>query len=498
MTFGRFVKISALTLAALLVAAGTFVFFWYRSGGLQQTVIQEVGKRFLSIEQANQPPSADGKAPAVISEAAGANFVQKFFGLEKPQTYLVLFLNNTELRPGGGFIGTYAVIKMDRANPQVIKVEGTEILDNLAPKNFPSVPPAPIKKYLGLDRLYFRDSNWSPDFATAAAKSLDLYGKEKGVMAGEIDAVIAFTPTLIEDLLRITGPVKADGIEFTADNFTEKLEYEVEYGFAGKGVSFDQRKKLLGDLARGVVANAAKNIFKNWNDYKTLVEKMLEEKQIMLYSPHPEYQTVFEAKNWAGKMFGVNYDYLLWVDANLGALKTDAAIGRTLSYEISTTTDGKYIARAKMTYVHNGKFDWRTTRYRDYARVFVPIGGKLIKATSVANNALAVRAESVAEGIENGRQWFGAFISIEPGKTGEITFEYYLSPEAVKRIEANDYRLYVQKQLGTNNVKLTLNLLFANKLAFASPGENPVNYGDSRYNYSTVIKKDIEFEVRTK
>ena len=151
MTFGRFIKISVLTIAALLTAAGTFVFFWYRSGGLQQTVIQEVGKRFMTIEEANKPPVVDGQTPVVISDAAGANFVQTFFGMEEPQTFLVLFLNNTELRPAGGFIGTYSVIKMDKAKPQVIKVEGTEILDNLAPKNFPSVPPMPINKYLGFN-----------------------------------------------------------------------------------------------------------------------------------------------------------------------------------------------------------------------------------------------------------------------------------------------------------------------------------------------------------
>ena len=64
-------------------------------------------------------------------------------GNTAPQTYLVLFLNNTELRPAGGFIGAYAVVKIDKSKPQIIKVEGTEILDNLAPKDFPAVPVLP-------------------------------------------------------------------------------------------------------------------------------------------------------------------------------------------------------------------------------------------------------------------------------------------------------------------------------------------------------------------
>lgn len=499
MTFGKFVKIAILTIAALLVAAGTFLFFWYRSGELQKTVVTKVGQTFLQIDVNNPPPvSANGEKISPISETVGANFVQKFFGLEEPQTYLVLFLNNTELRPAGGFIGTYAVITMDKANPQIIKVEGTEIIDNLAPKDFPSVPPKPITEYLGLERWYFRDSNWSPDFSTAAAKSLDLYRKEKGVKAEEIDAVIGFTPTVIEDLLRITGPVKAGGVEFTAANFTEKMEYEVEYGFANKGVSFNERKKMLSELTKAVVANAAKGVFTHWGDYKGLVEKMLEQKQIMMYSPNQDYQHVFEAKNWAGEMSGVPYDYLMWVDANLGALKTDASINRELSYEIYKDNAGKYVGRAKMKLTHIGRFDWRTSRYRDYARVYVPAGSVFLRASGTMKTDKSTEPRPVDQGIENGKQWFGSFISVEPGKVGEISFEYYLAPEVVLRLEANDYRLYVQKQLGTNKVRLTLGLNFANKLAYASPGEESKKHGDNRFDFSTILQKDLEFEIRTK
>ena len=496
MTFSRFVKTSIFTLACLLVAAGSFMYFWYKSGGLQQTVLTQVGKTFLSLDTT---PQVDGiGTPSEVSAAAGANFVEKFFGVEEPQTFLILFLNNTELRPGGGFIGTYAVVTMDKTTPQVIKVEGTEILDNNAPKNFTSVPPAPIAKYLDLERWYFRDSNWSPDFKISAAKSLDLYTKEKGARAADIDAVIAFTPTVVEELLRISGPITVNGMQFTADNFTEKLEYEVEYGFAGKGISFDDRKTMLKDLAKQVIASSMKNVFKSWNEYKTLVEKMLSQKQIMMYSPREDYQQIFEAKNWAGEMSAVNYDYLLWADANLGALKTDASINRTLNYDIYTDKDGKYVARAKMVYNHMGSFDWRTTRYLDYARVYAPVGSKLISATLKTSATGTAKPVKVDSGIENGRQWFGAFITVEPRNVGELTFEYYVAPETLKRIAANDYRLFVQKQLGTNDVGLTLGLEFANTLAYASPGEGANHFGDNRYDYSTILKTDVEFEARTK
>lgn len=491
MTFRGFIKYSLLFLLALAVALGTFVFLWYRSGNLQKTVITEVSKKIISVIKEKTVLSGNKNAEQDV------NLIQDLLGTTEPRTYLFLFLNNTELRPGGGFIGTYAVVNFENAYPDIIKVEGTEIIDNLAPKNFPSVPPQPIKDYLGVDRWYFRDSNWSPDFVVSAANALSLYSKENGEMADDIDLVIGFTPTVIEELLRISGPVTINGIQFTADNFTEKLEYEVEYGFAHKGISFDDRKKMLGDLTRSIVMNSFKNALVDWAEYKDMVERMFVEKQIMAYSPEQKFQEVFEAKNWAGQMSGAESDYLLWVDANLGALKTDVSIDRTLSYEFSPDKKGGYIVKAKMTYVHKGVFDWRTTRYRDYARLYVPVGSRLIKATGAMKKDQSTEPGKIDQGIENGRQWFGSFISIEPGKTGELSFEFQLAPSVVHLIRNNQYKLLVQKQLGTNNTRLTLWLNFDKKLSFASPGEDPKKHGDSRYEYSGILKKDLDVEIRT-
>ena len=217
----------------------------------------------------------------------------------------------------------------------------------------------------------------------------------------------------------------------------------------------------------------------------------------MVYSPKQKFQDVFEAKNWAGQMSSADRDYLLWVDANLGALKTDVSVDRTLSYEFTPDNRGGYTVKAKMTFVHKGVFDWRTTRYRDYARLYVPEGSRLIKASGSMKTDQSREPGKIDQGIENGRQWFGAFISIEPGKTGELSFEFQLAPSVAHLIRNNQYKLLVQKQLGTNNTRLTLSLNFDKKLASASPGEDQKKHGDSRYEYSGILKKDLNVEIRT-
>lgn len=473
----RIFKTILIVVLLLIIGVASFGYRSYRSGNLQKIVVDEVSKQ-------------------LVSSSSEKNLLQTVLGFEKPRTYLILFLNNTEMRPGGGFIGAYALLQMDKGVPNLLKVEGTEILDNTGKKDFESVAPAPITKFLKVSRWYFRDSNWSPDFASSSQKSIELFLKQGGLGdVADIDAVIGFTPSIIEEVLKIHGPIKINGEEFTSANFTEKLEYEVEYGYKDKGLEFAQRKNMLRDLAHALLSNLRYDVIKNWKQYYDLSLRMLAEKQIAFYSQHDDEQNIFVSKDWAGKMKSNSGDYLLWADANLGSLKTDVAIKRELNYSVTPTSTGKFIATAKMKFIHKGKFDWRTSRYRDYARVYVPMGSKLIKAVGTMESEKSNKAGMVDQGIENGRQWFGGFVSVEPGHTSELSFQYYLPENISSSIAAGEYKLLAQKEIGTNGIKLTLELNFGKKLTSATPGENVSKHGDNRYDFSTDLMQDREFKV---
>ena len=460
-----------------LTAAIFFGVQYWRSGEWRQDVFNQVGSH-LEKDQ-NQ-----------------LNLFQELLGFDQAKTYLVLFLNNTEIRPGGGFIGTYAVVKIDKGSPNLLKTEGTEVLDYSTPGTDLPAPPAILKEQILVDKWYFRDSNWYPDFRLSAEKSLELYKLEKGLSADEIDGVIAFTPTLIEELLKITGPIQVRGEEFNADNFLAKVQYEVEYGYAPKGVERSERKGILGDMAKALIEKLPGEIFSNWKSYYSLWETMVKEKQVMFYSVDPDLQQVFKTQNWSGEILPNTGDYVLWADANLGAMKTDLAITRTLTYSITPTTCGKFLATAKMKYQHNGSFDWRTTRYRSYARVYVPAGSKLITSVGAMEKDKSNVPGKIDSGIESGRQWFGGFISIEPGKSRELSFTYILPDNVVEQINAGTYDLFVQKQLGIISTDLNLNLNFGKAVKSASPGEDKTKYGDNIYDLSTKLRFDREFVVK--
>ncbi len=463
----------------VIVCLASIIFFQaYKSGTIQKIILNRIVNRFSSTTTSAQ-------------YLEQTNLVKQFLGFDHPQTYLLLFLNNTELRPGGGFIGVYGVVQIDKGVPRVLKVEGTEKLDLEGPQDFPSESPRPLKDYLGVSRWGFRDSNWNPDFSQSSKDGLNLYKKEHGLYADSMDAVIGFTPTVMEELLKITGPFSYEGKQFTSENFTENLEYEVERGYNDSGISFSDRKKILDGLTKEVLKKVALEMFSHWSDYQNLVERMLNEKHIMLYSLNADRQKIITDKGWGGtvKPSLSGQDFLLWVDANLGAWKTDHALKRSLTYSILPTSTG-YIASATMKYVHSGLKDWRTNNYLTYTRIYVPLGSKLVGVINARKNI------AVDQGVENGYQWFGTLTGVPVGKTIDLTFQYYLSPEVVSAIKKNTYSLKIQKQNGTINNALTLDLGFGRRVISASPGENPVDYGDSRYIYRTDLKLDRDFSLK--
>ncbi|PLX26161.1 hypothetical protein C0581_05125 [Candidatus Parcubacteria bacterium] len=422
-------------------------------------------------------------------------------GFTEKKTYLVLLLNNTEMRPGGGFIGTYAVVEANKGSVNVLEVEGTERIDGRTPASWNPKPIPVLEEHLHVDKWYFRDSNWSPDFPTGAQKALELYKGESGVAAERIDTVVAITTTVLEELLEITGPIEIQGITFDAQTGIETLEYEVEYGFKKRGISFAERKQIIEPFMSELMDRLTDDVFQNLDIYEEALNKMTEEKHLFVYSKDEDFQKKMDEYDWSGRMHESTGDYLLWTDANLAALKTDHAMERTLSYSLSKRPpaheleDFHYLAAATMTYTNNGSFDWRTTRYRTYARVFVPLGSKLVSVVGSMKWDRTDEEGVVDEGIENGRQWFGTFIAIEPGETKSLEFIYRLPAHVTDDIENDSYTLFVQKQLGTINHGLTLGLDFGKTITVAKPAEDEQEWFDTSYTYSTDLHIDREFHV---
>lgn len=468
-----------------------FLLFFGFVGGA--TILAYVFVRNLPAERILAAPAVQREIRRQVGDAhmEAINNVPEFLGFNGPHTYLILFLNDTELRPTGGFIGSYAVVKVDNGHTEVKMVSGTETLDLAADKSKLLPPPQPFVDYVKVDRWFFRDSNWSPDFSVAAAQALDFYRREGGVAAYEIDTVVGITTDVLEDLLRLSGPVSVQGLTFTTENVTEKLEYEVEYGYKERGISFADRKQIMTELMQTLMHRLGANAVTQFKDYVDLAYRLAAERHVMMFSVQPQLQNKIIALDWDGSVATSSVDYWWWVDANLTALKTDHALQRSARYEIMPRADGRLVAAVTMEYKHTGTFDWRTTRYRSYTRLFAPIGSGLISVTGDAKN----KTTTVEQGDELGRRWFGTFIQIEPGQTRRLTFTYLLPESVSAAVKSGQYALTVQKQAGTTAHGLTLHLDFGKNITSAKPGEDPKNWGNATYDYATDLRLDRTFTI---
>lgn len=470
----------------LFVIVVLFGFGWYAYGWISSLDPLQVFSQPILREQINKrigPEYADlfDLAPYIL-------------GFDEPRTALILFLNDTELRPGGGFIGSYALVRIDKGRAELLSMQGSEILDKNADLALLPVPPEPIEKYMGVGKWFFRDSNWSPDFSVNARKALDLYTLEGGLAAGDIDMVFGITTHVLEEVLHLSGPLTVEGITFEADKAVETLEYEVEYGYKERGIAFENRKDIMRPLMSKIMEYLSSSVFSDEKRFLVLFDSLVRQKYIMAYVPDPALQKKFVSAGLGAQTASDSGDYLQWIDANLAALKTDHALERKLSYHFTKQDEGSYIAAASMKYVHKGSFDWRTSRYRTYARVFVPPGSYV--SSLYDSDGRVLSHDEIDQGEEDGKQWFGAFLSIEPGQTKELTFVYGLPVEVKESIEKGLYTLIVQKQAGAGSHSLTLDLDFDTTIKAAEPPETEDKWNDDHYTLDTNLEEDRRFEVR--
>ncbi len=420
-------------------------------------------------------------------------------GYPEPKTYLFLMLNNTELRPGGGFVGTYGIVKVADGEMESFFTDDIYALDGPAEAYLKEPVPEPLRKYLRSQSLFMRDANWSPDYVVSALELQRFYHLEGG--KEELDGVIGVTPTVIEKLLALTGPITVEGVTFDAANVTDELEYQVEVAFWDQGVPLAQRKDIVGKLGQELVHRLFSTSLSDLPKIAAIAQASLDEKHLMASFSDPSLQAFADAQRWTGRFRSGPGDRLAVIDANLAALKTDSVMEKTIAYSLRPDGDS-WIARAAITYKNDGRFTWKTTRYRTYTRFYAPIGSVLIGGEGMMVddklNDPRRRPGTIDVAEELGHAVFGGFISVEPGETRTLAVEYRVSDAVARMIRSGEYGLEVQKQLGSIANGLTLDLDFGKNVARATPPEPSQEWGDSRYRLSTDLRVDRGFVIGLK
>jgi len=414
--------------------------------------------------------------------------IQKLAGFGAPKRYLVLFLNNAELRAGGGFIGSYATLRVDNARVSDLFIQGSEFVGrDAAAKAFPQAPTV-LAAMMGTSRWYFRNANWSPDFPTSAHQAATLYALQTGDTQ-PFDGVIGITPDIVTALLELTGPVTVQGIEFTPQNVAEKIQYEVEQGYVARGLPAQERKYILRDVTQALLVKLGEDLVANLGNLLGAYHDLIVGGHVMIVSFDEALQGELDTLGWSGRVMNPTGDYLSVVDSNINSAKTDPAVKRSFMYNIREV-NGTWVADLTLDYTHERTPDWRTTAYKTYTRVYVPAGSELLNAQGWR----AVQAGALADinKEELGKTVFGGYFTVAPKSSRTVRLSYRLPASVGEAIAAGTYDLYVEKQLGAAGHTFNFRPVFNRPISSVEPAGTVEGAG---YFQTVSLDQDRTFHV---
>ncbi len=454
---------------------------------------------------------------------ATADVLPQLLGFEGEKTYLVLFQNNMELRPGGGFIGSYGLLTLKNAMTQSFVVHDVYEADGKLKGHIE--PPFLLKRYLGASHLFLRDTNVSADFPSNARQAAYFLSLETNQ---RVDGVMAVDVSFIRNLLRVLGPVQLPEYKkrVSADTFFPLVENEAQSDFFPGS---NQKRDVLTAVYTSL--NAA--LFEKGKTpppalpgsirYPALLAALavgIEEKHVLFAFPDEKLQRVFTVNNLSGSLADdrsenldrIN-DFFALSEANLGMNKANYSIQRAIEQTVQIGADGRITESTRVSFAHNGKGESGFGGdYKNYFRLVLPPAASLAEVfldgqsqTLVpavtdpkvygAKRFVAPSGLEVETGEEEGKSVFGFLVIVPSGSHKTVALSYQLAKSLPLTESEFVYSLRVLKQPGTEQDPYVLTLSYPETYRVVDKSDGLISQGDNLV-YSTLLSKDREISVR--
>lgn len=394
----------------------------------------------------------NGSVTAVEQGKPLIKLLPELLGESGDKKYLVVFQNDKEQRPTGGFMTFYAIFRISQGIIHVDKASDIYSLDD----SIGAHPKAPeiIAKYLPkVPEFEIRDSNLSPDFVTSMKTFNSMF--EKSGQKTPIDGIIAIDTHFLTSILTVLGEVQAGGLTFNGKIDPRcncaQVVYTLEDNIS-KPVNYikSNRKGLLADLLFAIIQKALSSSPKlYWGNLVQAAIKDANEKHIMFYLFNPSAQKGIQALGWAGEVKPFSGDYLHINDANFGGAKSNLFVQQTVRVDINIASSGVVTHELTISYKNPEKYSDCNLEHgelclnatlRNFQRVYVPLGSTL--------NSSKGSEVKVTTHTDLGKTDFEAFLTVNPLGSAKITYDYTLP----FKVSGKTMPFLIQKQPGTDAV----------------------------------------------
>jgi hypothetical protein len=407
----------------------------------------------------------------------------RLLGASGSRTYLVVFINNSELRGAGGLLSGVGTLSASRGR---LRIGAFHHYKDLAdPPPYRSVP-APPDFTRNFGRYQANTTRWlaatsSPDVPDVALVASRLYKLTTGVRT---DGVIVIDPRGMAALMPPHAQVKVPGtsVELSRTQipaFVYSREYKV---LANQG----QRRDVLIGVGRAVFGAVLGKGLRSLHALES-AGAAFRDRHIRFVSLHPREESALESVGTTSNLGTPPGDGMLVTVQNYGGTKLDYWSRRVVAHSCTVTDTGGATCSTTVT-IHNDvprglpRFVYQYKPYglfKNFVEVYAP-GDAVLTRVNVDGKPAHFYPER-----EDGYKAAGVYVEIPRGTRREITVGYRLPARRGR------YSLVVTPQALSRDAKLAIDLKVPSGWTIRYP--NGSQTGELKY--STDLTDQLIFEA---
>ncbi len=318
-----------------------------------------------------------------VSARDGLDALIDMLGGSGPRRFLVFSQNPDEVRPTGGFIGTYGLLVTRNSHLVLERYDSTD-------KWYPTRPQAeipadqaapPLRLNSPPEPQTIANVNATADFPAAARLATELWQR-----GGEqpVDGVIAMTPDVMARVLRVLGPVFIPGYNETVNasillarvNFHTHLDASALQHPA-------TRKAFLVELVHVVLQRLLDAPASRWDALAQATAHGFETREAMAWSSRPTIEHALTERAWDGALPEVSGDFFYEGEFEYTA-KNGRGLHRTFDHDVVLHPDGSAEITTKVTIANTLPANNRGLLNIDslsFVTVYGPAGARLDSAS---------------------------------------------------------------------------------------------------------------------
>jgi hypothetical protein len=380
--------------------------------------------------------------------------------------YLVLFQNNNELRPTGGFLTAYAVVFVENGKVTPEKSDDIYELD----KKFRKSPPIPavLGRFLTTEKRWnLRDMNIDPNFANSMQTFYENYKLVPGEPSG-IDGIIAVDTDLLYRVVDILGPIDVPGYGAFSSKIIPQCDCpQIIYALSeiiDRPTPFlrENRKGILAPMMQSIVQKTYATSRDKWPSLANLLWESIQGRHMQMYFFNEKFEEAAKSVNAAGIIPQIpkDSDYLTVIDANLAGAKSNLFVKTSATLEVTNSQSGQIQNKVELTYknthaasncnLEKGEL-CLNGQLNDWTRWYLPKGAEIKEVLGLENGYKLDTSNADYDVLD------GIF-RLSPNNQAKVRVTYTVPYTGTKA-----YKLRMQKQGGTDPIPYSITTPWGSK-----------------------------------